>query len=43
MPLIAGLLAIFVCIGLFAQKFDKRAKWLVFVVAIGIALYITWR
>ena len=43
MPLIAGLLAIFVCIGLFARKFDKRAKWLVFIAAVGIALYITWR
>ena len=43
MQLIAGLLAIFICIGLFSRSFSKKASWLVFIVAVGIALYITWR
>lgn len=43
MQLISALLAIFMCIGLFSRKFDKRTRWLVFIVAVGIAVYITWR
>ena len=43
MQLIAGVLAIFICIGVFSREFDKKTKWWIFIAAVGIALYITWR
>ena len=41
MPLVAGLLAVFVCIGLFSRAFNARARWLLIIAAAGIAIYIT--
>lgn len=43
MPLVAGLLAIFVCIGIFSRTFNTRVRWLLFLAAVGMAIYITVR
>ncbi len=41
MSLIVVLFAVFVCIGLFSRNFNKKTSLLVFLVAVGIAVYIT--
>lgn len=43
MQLIAVLFALFVCIGVSSRAYDKRARWLIFIAAIGMVLYITWK
>ncbi len=41
MSAIAVLFVAFICIGLFSRNFDKRTSILVFLAAVGIAVYIT--